>query len=257
MNEYLASNRWDAPDFVDPGLVDTRLTPLGEAQASALRPIVRALDPPPEVLVASPLTRALRTAELAFEGSDFRCPEDDRAPIRRVTCALARERVFHASDVGRRASAIEKDFPGWCLREIRERHGEGPWWYVGGGEEEGEESGRGDENETAGTAGGSHPAARPGDGGDAGGDGGDDSGRARGRRPRDIPGDAVTLEPALAFEARMARLVEWIDAREESVLALVAHWGVWYSLTGREFENCELVAFDLEDLEPGKGEMPV
>ena len=187
MNEYLASNRWDAPDFVDPGLVDTRLTPLGEAQASALRPIVRALDPPPEVLVASPLTRALRTAELAFEGSDFRCPEDDRAPIRRVTCALARERVFHASDVGRRASAIEKDFPGWCLREIRERHGEGPWWYVGGPRRRARKAAGGTKTK-AGTAGGSHPAARPGDGGDAGGDGGDDSGRARGRVPGISPG---------------------------------------------------------------------
>ena len=29
---------------------------------------------------------------------------------------------------------------------------------------------------------------------------------------------------------------------------MVAHWGVWYSLTGREFENCELVTCELGDL---------
>ena len=71
------------------------------------------------------------------------------------------------------------------------------------------------------------------------------------------PHEAAADRPAWRHAAPAYTAVEWIDAREESVLALVAHWGVWYSLTGREFENCELVAFDLEDLEPGKGEMPV
>jgi broad specificity phosphatase PhoE len=32
---------------------------------------VTVLSPAPEVLLASPLTRALRTAELAFEGMDL------------------------------------------------------------------------------------------------------------------------------------------------------------------------------------------
>ena len=39
----------------------------------------------------------------------------------------------------------------------------------------------------------------------------------------------------------MTELKEWIAGRDETVIAVVAHWGVWYSLTGREFENCELV----------------
>ena len=42
-----------------------------------------------------------------------------------------------------------------------------------------------------------------------------------------------------------------------STIAVVAHWGVCFSLTGREFENCELVEFELQELEPGKGKMPV
>lgn len=39
------------------------------------------------------------------------------------------------------------------------------------------------------------------------------------------------------------------------MIALVAHWGVWYSLTGREFENCELVECELGDLRVGAGKM--
>jgi len=50
---------------------DTRLTPKGEKQARSLSSRVRALSPAPEVLLASPLTRALSTSELAFEGVDI------------------------------------------------------------------------------------------------------------------------------------------------------------------------------------------
>jgi hypothetical protein len=32
-------------------------------------------------------------------------------------------------------------------------------------------------------------------------------------------------------------------------------WGVWYSLTGVEFQNCELRTCDLEDLQVGSGQM--
>ena len=40
---------------------------------------------------------------------------------------------------------------------------------------------------------------------------------------------------------------------ESLPLGMVAHWGVWYSLTGREFENCELVTCELGDLRVGAG----
>ena len=43
----------------------------------------------PDVLVVSPLTRALQSAELAFEGLD--CP--------RIVHPLAAERLEHSSDV--------------------------------------------------------------------------------------------------------------------------------------------------------------
>lgn len=67
----------------------------------------------------------------------------------------------------------------------------------------------------------------------------------------------IKMEPPEVFEERMTALKAWIAGRDESVIAMVAHWGVWYSLTGREFENCELVTCDLADLEPGAGKMPL
>ena len=66
MNDHLSKNDWSKKGFVDPGLYDTRLTALGRRQAKALGPVTAALDPQPQVLIASPLSRALMTAELAF-----------------------------------------------------------------------------------------------------------------------------------------------------------------------------------------------
>ena len=48
----------------------------------------------------------------------------------------------------------------------------------------------------------------------------------------------VSLEPVDVFEQRMDDLIDWINNRDEDVVALVAHWGVCFSLTGEQFENC-------------------
>ena len=113
-----------ASDFVDPLFYDTRLTKKGAEQAASLAPVTRFLDPAPEVLIASPLHRAMTTADLAFGSCQG---------IKKETCALMRERVFHASDVGRHPDAIEADFPDWCVKALREEHAEkdGVWWYAG------------------------------------------------------------------------------------------------------------------------------
>ena len=55
-----------ASDFVDPLFYDTRLTKKGAEQAASLAPVTWFLDPAPEVLIASPLHRAMTTADLAF-----------------------------------------------------------------------------------------------------------------------------------------------------------------------------------------------
>tara|TARA_B100000482_G_scaffold171847_1_gene138939 strand:+ start:658 stop:927 length:270 start_codon:yes stop_codon:yes gene_type:complete len=56
-----------ASDFVDPLFYDTRLTKKGAEQAASLAPVTRFLNPAPEVLIASPLHRAMTTADLAFD----------------------------------------------------------------------------------------------------------------------------------------------------------------------------------------------
>eukprot|EP00891_Asterochloris_glomerata_P005856 jgi/Astpho2/5856/Aster-02362 len=70
MNDFLAEHPYKSPGFEDPLLYDTRLTQYGAQQAEAARPDAEKLNPKPQVLILSPLTRALQTAELAFAGSD-------------------------------------------------------------------------------------------------------------------------------------------------------------------------------------------
>ena len=186
MNDYLRENHWADPDFVDPMMIDTRLTSQGEAQARALREMTRELVPMPELIVASPLGRALRTAELAFGAAG----EDDvLGDVPRVVCALARERVFHGSDIGRVASELRAEHGDWDMSDL----GDGAWWYT--------------------------PEGRD-------------------------PFTTAELEPAETFEARMEEFVAWLEDRPEKSIAVVSHWGVCYSLTGDEFQNCELRSLD-------------
>lgn len=194
MNEYLRENHWADPDFRDPMMIDTRLTREGEAQAFALQAITRALEPKPEIIVSSPLRRALRTAELAFG--------EAKSDVPRVVCALARERVFHGSDIGRVRSVLAEEHPEWCFKELGED--DAPWWYVPAGCED--------------------------------------------------PHATAVLEPVEVFERRMEEFRAWIDARPEKTIAVVAHWGVCFSLTGVEFENCELKTLTDKDLVVGNGD---
>lgn len=194
MNEYLRTNHWADADFRDPMMIDTRLTSEGEAQARALRAISAALEPRPELIVSSPLRRALRTAELAFE--------DVERDVPRVVCALARERVFHGSDIGRVRSVLAEEHPEWCLEDLGDA--DAPWWYVAPGCED--------------------------------------------------PHGTAVLEPVEVFEKRMEEFKLWIDARPEKTIAVVAHWGVCFSLTGEEFQNCELRTLTEQDLIVGNGD---
>ncbi|KAG2489538.1 hypothetical protein HYH03_011989 [Edaphochlamys debaryana] len=182
MNEYLSKHRWDAPDFKDPGMYDTVLTERGKRGARDAVYQAWGLNPAPEVLVVSPLTRALQTAELAF------LPHY-KGPV--VVEPLARERVWHASDVGSPRAELERKFPDGrydfsALPDV--------WWHC----------------------------ADPSD-------------------PR-----VVGLEPEDAFKERVAEFRRWLAARPESSIAIVAHWGLLYELTGGgDFANCELRTYEL------------
>jgi broad specificity phosphatase PhoE len=194
MNEYLASNHWADEKFKDPLLYDTKLSKAGVAGAQLAQVYVEKLEPKPELIVASPLSRAIMTAKYVFE--------HDRSTPRAV-CAHARERVFHASDHGKTKRELEQLHADFDFSHI-ESYDE-PWWYVGA---EGEKKTFGE----------------------------------------------VSLEPVDVFEQRMDDLIDWINDRDEEVIALVAHWGVCFSLTGDQFENCEARVCKPRTLRPKTGD---
>ena len=69
-----------------------------------------------------------------------------------------------------------------------------------------------------------------------------------------IPTDLQTTESigiasfAEVFLQRMVVLKQYLEARPERSIALVAHWNVFEALTGRDFRNCELHSCRLSDL---------
>ena len=77
----------------------------------------KALSPIPEVLIASPLSRALHTAELAF--GNTLCPT--------IVEPLCSERIWLSSDVGRQPAELQQDFPTVDLDNL-----EDVWWHNNG-----------------------------------------------------------------------------------------------------------------------------
>jgi len=97
---------------VDPMIFDPRLTALGRAQAAGLADAARWRGV--EAVFASPLTRAIETAELAFAGHG--------APLRIE--ALHRERAEHSGDLGRSPRLLAAEFP-----HLDFGHLDDPWWH--------------------------------------------------------------------------------------------------------------------------------
>lgn len=101
-----------AAPFADPMLFDAPLSPHGHDQVAVLRDQVAGLAI--ELVVVSPLTRAVQTALGAFGG---------RAPI--LVEPLLRERVEMSCDIGRSPAALAAAFP-----ELAFDHLDDPWWYI-------------------------------------------------------------------------------------------------------------------------------
>uniref|UniRef100_A0A7S3VI36 Phosphoglycerate mutase-like protein n=1 Tax=Dunaliella tertiolecta TaxID=3047 RepID=A0A7S3VI36_DUNTE len=173
MNEYLRQRPYGSPNFKDPGYYDTRLTESGKEGAKRAEAVAKSLEPQPDLLVISPLTRALQTASLAF------LPWYSG---RVIVEPLARERVWLSSDTGRSPDLLAQDF-----KDYPQLSFEGlpdVWWYTGG------------------------------------------------------------LEPEEAFQERVKEFKEWLLQRPETCIAIVAHWGLIYELTGGvDFANCELRSY--------------
>jgi broad specificity phosphatase PhoE len=88
---------------------DARLTDRGQRQAAAARPAVRALDV--DLVLVSPLTRALQTAEIVAGG----------VPV--IVEPLLREWQGNWCDVGRPASVLREAFPALSFGSLPE-----VWW---------------------------------------------------------------------------------------------------------------------------------
>ena len=122
MNEALASQPWGTKHFKDQLLWDTILSPKGTSQAQKLNQRLKQMLLPDEIelIIASPLTRTLQTAELCLEGFPTEIP--------RIVLPLARERLYLSSDVGVSKSILVEKFSSWNYAEIRDD--DEPWWFT-------------------------------------------------------------------------------------------------------------------------------
>eukprot|EP00277_Geminigera_cryophila_P002767 CAMPEP_0179423140 /NCGR_PEP_ID=MMETSP0799-20121207/10834_1 /TAXON_ID=46947 /ORGANISM="Geminigera cryophila, Strain CCMP2564" /LENGTH=235 /DNA_ID=CAMNT_0021197381 /DNA_START=96 /DNA_END=803 /DNA_ORIENTATION=+ len=206
MNEFLGSSHYGSPGFKDPGFWDTRLTARGITQAEALN--VRLCkqaaswaentDERIDLIVSSPLSRALHTASLAFAGKEFH-------EVPRLVNADVRERMWLSSDVGTTSSALSSSWAekGWDFQGLDET-----WWYT------------------------------------------NDKWRETEWRRE---GKYVHAgEPEEPFRQRLQVFKSWLLARPERRIAVVAHWGTIYGLTGKSLENCESLEVSLASFYDGK-----
>jgi glucosyl-3-phosphoglycerate phosphatase len=100
---------------VDPMHFDARLTEIGREQVAAAREIVR--DIPVELVVTSPLTRALQTTAGLFGD------HPGKPPI--LVEVLHRECQESSCDIGRAGSVLAAEFPDFRLDHLPE-----VWWHV-------------------------------------------------------------------------------------------------------------------------------
>ncbi len=238
MNEYLATpgSQWGDANFTDvfDGTKyhlyrDSPLSQKGREQAQELNTYFSStlegqnIIKDVELIVASPLTRALQTVELGVlphfydEGN-----ESTKVPI--VALPLASERVYLISDHGSSTSKLAQNFPWVDFSNEFDRDDEEWWFTVKSGEKQKIE-GRDGVNGMNCMHQDDYVEWRP---------------------NRDGQKYACFGEPDDAFEQRMAALFEWLDKQEQSVICLVCHWGVLKWLVDEEFNNCQVQDIDFD-----------
>ncbi len=104
-------NAYYAEHGRDPLIRDAPLSEIGRQQVEAARAKVGLL-PAPDVVISSPLTRAIQTSVGIF------------GPDRVEISALHRERVEHLCDVGHPPTALAGAFPGLAFDHLDD-----PWWH--------------------------------------------------------------------------------------------------------------------------------
>mmetsp|Transcript_2229 Transcript_2229/g.2345 ORF Transcript_2229/g.2345 Transcript_2229/m.2345 type:complete len:248 (+) Transcript_2229:30-773(+) len=119
MNEQLSIQEWGSDNFVDKRLFDTKLTVTGVRQAQKVnQEIISKSLGEIDLLISSPLSRTLQTAELVFK---------DIPVNTNLVLPLARERLYLSSDQGIKKSELLLNFPDWNYSNIIN---DTPWWYT-------------------------------------------------------------------------------------------------------------------------------
>lgn len=246
-NEMMAQpgNEWGDPTFCDNAeLIDAKLTETGlqqvrdellpkfirsantgatntgDGNAMDYRQLLKDVD----LVVVSPLTRTQETFQYGVLPAleEIYSEKDSSSNMPNILALpLSTERVYTASDTGRPVTELSKQFTwvDWSLllpvdgQKATTKTKD--WWYS-----------HADEDETTITTSNadSYQEWRPiGEG----------------------QWYAVPGEPEDRFQTRMKELEEWIAAREENNILLVAHWGVIRYLTGGyQAKNCEVTVLD-------------
>jgi broad specificity phosphatase PhoE len=222
MNEYLGKGvSFGAPGFsdvFDPKIErlyyrDSPLSELGQAQARALGGTKPRFLRECELIVTSPLTRALQTLDGGLWTPMKQMGLDRKIPI--LALPHAAERLYLISDVGRPVRELSKRFdyvdfgPGFV------DHSPLCWWY--------------------------HPTTSQ---GNLHGE----EWRPNGQGQK----YACPGEPEAAFDARMEKLYEWILDRPERKIVVVCHWGVIKWMLGTDFGNCQWREVAITDLKPAQ-----
>lgn len=123
-NEITANDAKASVDYCDPCIFDAPLAPFGEEQAKAKSWLGRALRHfgiEPQVIITSPLTRALQTMHFVLH--DY--VQASAVPI--VAEPLAREAVSDADDLGTPTSRLRELFPRVSFAASMPEM----WWYPG------------------------------------------------------------------------------------------------------------------------------
>jgi glucosyl-3-phosphoglycerate phosphatase len=103
-----------AANGVDPMHFDARVSEKGAGQIVRARQA--ALDLGVDLVVASPLTRALQTAIGLFDG----------APVPIMVSSIHVERLEHSCDVGRAPAELSDEFPSLDFDHLADS-----WWHLG------------------------------------------------------------------------------------------------------------------------------
>lgn len=239
MNEYLSVHDFGGSSFTDifpPSEIDkyrdAKLSKLGHEQANGLMNRLKKgkkKDPSwtqeLDLIVVSPLTRAIQTFELGIQ------PVLEDPPPLILALPLASERVYLISDVGRPREALRMDYGSDIDFETGfRRRGEDDdkwmmmeeWWF-------GLDDQRKHAAEPTGITSETYKEWRPGSQ----------------NQKYACPG-----EPKEVFEQRMRRLYEWLQERPESTICVVCHCGVIAWFMNRDFENCEVQVVPFSDIRP-------